>query len=206
MFKKCKYFLVVDSVESAIKFYAEKLLFLVVDVGMMPGANTYVNYAELRRGKCQIIVRTPVVTELAEFSMVRRLNNRANGIYLEIKQEISIFYNTCRKKKLNIVSEINRHPSGYVYFQMLDPFGSRIYFYQPDEHAIKIKKSFDGPDFLGMKMNQNLWDALKNDIIPQDIIDYLKQLGMSRRVAKRFIKNWFKLKLKDDDDDGEDDE
>lgn len=203
MFKKSKYFVVVDSVESAIKFYAEKLLFLVVDVGMMPGANSYVNYAELRRGKCQIIVRTPVVTELAEFSMVRRLNNRSCGIFLEIKQDIDHFYDACRKKKLNVISEINRHPSGYAYFQILDPFGSRIYFYQTDPNAQAKRKMFDVSEFCGFKMNPLLWEELKKGSIPQVLIDHLKQLGMSRRVAKRFVKNWFKLKDSDDQDDEE---
>lgn len=200
MFKRSKYFLVVDSVESAIKFYAEKLLFTITDIGVESGANSFVNYAEMRRGKCFLVLRSPLVTELADFSMVRRLNNRASGLYLEIKKGLESFLKNCRKKKLNVVSELTRHPMGYAYFQIVDPFGSRLYFYQWDNGEGR-QKNIDGKDFFGFKMTPDLWVSLKKGKVSQDVLDHLKYLGLTRRVAQKFIKTW--LGKADGDDEAE---
>ena len=202
MFKKFKYFMVVDSVENAIKFYAEKLLFAVTYVSVEGGTNPYVNYAELRRGKCFLVLRTPALTELAEFSMVRRLNNRAAGLFLEVKKGfIQKIFATCKKKKLNILSELSRHPAGYIYFQLIDPFGTKIYIYEFE--GVSFDKKLYSSAFVGYKMTPELWEDLKKPVPPQAILDHLRKFGMSRRIAKRFVKNYMGKKDSDMEEDGD---
>lgn len=189
MFKKSKYFLIVDSVESAIKFYGEKLLFSVIDIGIEAGTNKFINYAELRRGKCTIIVRIPILAELADFSMIRRVNNRASGMYLEVKDGLEAFYSVCKKKKINIISGLSRHSLGYSYFQALDPFGSKLYFYE--EEAARLLSEAEKSSFYGLKLKSDFSKIIKDGQTPIEMIDHLKGLGVSRRVSKKFIKLWF---------------
>ncbi len=190
MFKKSKFFLIVDSVESAIKFYAEKLLFTVTDIGVELGANSYINYAELRRGKCFLVVRAPALTELADFSMVRRLNNRAVGMHLELKEGLEDFFSNCKKKKINVTSDITRHSLGYVFFQAQDPFGTRLYFYQQDETRVLTAK--DKQTFFGFKLTADVLASMEDGKLPQSVVDHLKGFGLSRRVSKKFVKAWLK--------------
>jgi len=188
MFKKSKFFIIVDSVESAIKFYAEKLLFTVIKIGLEPGANKFINYAELRRGKCLIIVRIPALAELAEFSMVRRVNSRAAGLYLEIKEGLEKFYNVCKKKKINIISELSRHTLGYSYFQIADPFGGKIYIYQEDQTVLPLAEQ---TNILGYKLTPEELALIKDNKTPAQPLEYIKGLGVSRRVAKKYLKAWY---------------
>lgn len=190
MFKRSKFFLIVDSVESAIKFYAEKLLFTVTNIGVEFGANSYINYAELRRGKCFLVLRAPALTELADFSMVRRLNNRAVGMYLELKDGLEDFFQTCKKKKVNVTSDIARHSQGYAFFHAQDPFGTRLYFYQKDDTRVFTNK--DKMTFFGLKLTEDMLAKMDSAKLPQVVLDHLKGFGLSRRVAKKFIKAWLK--------------
>lgn len=188
MFKKSKYFLIVDSVEKAIKFYAEKLLFTVTDVVVESGANRFINYAELRRGKCSIVLRVPELSELADFSMVRRVSSRACGMYLELKDGIEDFFENCKKKKVIVTSGIVRHPQGYAYFQALDPFGSKLYFYQVEDRPVTERES---NSICGLVVGGEILAEVEKGGMPQVVSDHLKVLGLTRRVAKKYVKAWF---------------
>lgn len=199
MFKKSKYFLIVDSVENAIKFYGDKLLFTVTDLNIETGVSSYINYAELKRGKCFLVIRSPSITELAEFSMVRRLTNRTTGLYLELKKGLEAFFKACKKKKLNITTELTRHPMGYTYFLVMDPFGSMIYFYQLEKGFHSGKSMLvDKKDFFGLRPRAESWDMLAKGNLPRDVADYLKGFGLTRRIAKKFVKAKFSKKVKGD--------
>ncbi len=187
MFKRSRFLLTVDSVESAIKFYTEKLLFSVTFFNVESGPNPYCNYAELRRGKCFLVFRLPNPSELAEFSMIRRMGNRGSGLFLELKGGIEDFLDTCKKKRVSVVSEITKYPNGYIGFVVADPFGIRLHFVQKDP-------AYAGPDqnnLNGMKITDDQKVDMKKGKSPQVIIDYLKSFGLSRRVAKKYMKYKF---------------
>ena len=90
---------VVDSIEKAVKFYTEKLSFDVVELSVDPETKRILDYAQVRKGKCFIIFRSPRVDELAEFSLVKRCGTRGTGLYVQMKKGLDKYFERCKKKK-----------------------------------------------------------------------------------------------------------
>lgn len=188
MFKVAKLLLVVDSLDKAIKFYTEKLLFNIVELKVGSEGGIHLTYAELRRGKCHLVLRMPIIDELAEFSMVRRCSGRAAGLVLELKRDIEHFYQSCRKKQLHIVSELNADGPEGRSFAIKDPFGLRLQFFQASAEQSKDQGRTQ-QSFVGLSLTKAAASGKSQDEV---FAAHLRTLGISRRAAKKYIKLWHK--------------
>lgn len=188
MFKSAKFCIVVDSVEKALAFYTEKLLFSITSIKTKSDGGTHIIGADLRRGKCLLQIRQPMIDELAEFSMIRRCSGRAVGIVFEVAKNIEKFFSTCQKKKINVISNICSSNEGDKAFQARDPFGIKLIFMQKS-----TQKRFEGKkSFCGLDLNNRVISIKKDSDIPEDLVQHLKDMGISRRVAKKYVKFWAK--------------
>lgn len=186
MFKSGKPVIIVDSVERAVKFYTEKLLFDVVDLKADREGELHLSYAELRKGKCYMIVRLPAVAELAEFSMVRRCSGRSVGIFIEIKKNIDRFHDRCRKKGVPISTPLSGEV-GNRSFVVKDQFGIFFLF---SEASSPIAAEFNPATFVGFDMKGQVLAPKAQ--APDELIKWLRGFSITRRVAKKFIKVWAK--------------
>ena len=151
---------VVDSVEKAVKFYTEKLGFDIVELRIDPEARHILSYAQVRKRKCFIIFRAPLVDELAEFSLIKRCSSRGVGVYVLMKKGLDEYLERCKKKRVEMISEVTTQPWGDRTFTIRDPFGIRLMF---AEQAI----GFQPPSkrtFLDMEVNQ-ADDATREEMI-----------------------------------------
>lgn len=186
--------LIVESVEKAVKFYTEKLAFDIVEIiiGKGDGGNEVISYAHLKKGKCFIMLRSPLVEELAEFSFIKRCASRCTGVFAEMKKGIDKYYQKCTKKGVLITSTLKNESWGYKTFSIRDPFGIRITFAQ------KIEGHPKSTSFLSSGVNNN--DIFGN--VDQDfqtlekMVKYLKTFGVLRRAAKKYSKLWIKKQTK----------
>jgi uncharacterized glyoxalase superfamily protein PhnB len=190
MMKSSELVLLVESVEEAVKFYAEKLAFDIVDLQESKEGGTTLTSARLRKGKCFIRLRLPQVEELAEFSFIKRCSSRCAGLYVEMKKGIERFYERCQKKGVKIVSELKDQRDGVKLFALRDPYGIRISFAQP-------LQGFKEPmptTFLGspIKLNDSLGKSLKDNDVIDDMVGRLKDFGILRRSAKKYAKLYLK--------------
>lgn len=180
--------LVIDSVEEGVKFYTEKLGFDLADLKEGVEGEKHLVYAQLRKGKCGISLRTPQVEELAAFSFIKRCANRCTGFFVEMKKGIEKYYQKCLKKELKIASELKNTDWGYKTFSIRDPFGTEIMFGEPIKQSgaplLKL-------DEFGMVVDREMIIAKKTADINAQIeksVVYLKQFGISRRAGKKFAK------------------
>ena len=186
--------LIVESVEKAVKYYTEKLAFDIVEImtGKGDGGSDVVSYAHLKKGKCFIMLRSPMVEELAEFSFIKRCASRCTGIFAEMKKGIDKYYQKCNKKGVLITSSLKDQPWGYKTFSVRDPFGVRLTFAQ------KLENHQEPGNFLTSGVSKN--DVFGN--VDQDapslerMVKYLKTFGILRRAAKKYSKLWIKKQTK----------
>lgn len=189
MIKSGKPILVVESVEKCLKFYTEKLGFDLVHLYVEKAEAQYISLAEVKKGKCFIIFRTPLIEELAEFSMMKRLNFRGSGIVVDFKKGIDQYYEKCKKKGINIVSEIKDYDWGVRSFVARDPFGFKIVV----EQVIDGFKPKQRPTFAGMSVPLDVSNKPSNATATiEDMIRWIRGFGLLRRVGKKYSKLWLK--------------
>lgn len=193
MFKAGKIVLVVSSVEKAVKFYTERLLFDIEDLRVDKEEKLHLCYAELKRGKCFIILRLPEISELAEFSVVRGFSGRSVNIHVEAQRSLESYFKRCEKKGVPIIGGIQVSSSGRKSFKVKDPFGITLVFSdasspQDPESSTSLLCGFD------MKGQQP--DIPGGDDIAEEGVRWLKGFGITRRVAKKYLKLWAKRCLK----------
>lgn len=186
--------LIVDSVEKAVKYYTEKLAFDIADLKIetMENGKEGASYAMIKKGKCFLILRTPRIEELAEFSFIKRCASRCTGVYAEMKKGIEKYYAKCEKKGVQITSSLKNEPWGHKAFSVRDPFGLRITFAQP------IEGFQSSSEFLTSGISKN--DISANSELKvaalEKMIKYLKGFGILRRASKKYSKLWIKQKTK----------
>ncbi|MFA5075370.1 MAG: VOC family protein [Candidatus Babeliales bacterium] len=192
MMKNSTPVLVVDSVETAIKFYTEKLAFDIVESMVQKeehSEQTFV-YALLKKGKCSIMFRTPHVEELAEFSFIKRCASRCTGLYVEMKKGLEKYFQKCNKKGVQILHELQNQPWGDRTFAIKDPFGFLLTFAQPIENFVAKNNNV----FCGTPIN--LKDPSGKTFSEKELLDKmvanLKHFGILRRAAKKYSKIWLK--------------
>jgi hypothetical protein len=185
MFKSGKVLIIVDSVEKAVKFYTEKLLFCIAELECDDEGGIHLSQAEVKKGKFQVMFRLPSIDELAEFSMIRRCTGRATAAVAMAKKGIDSYYKTCKKKGLE-VSVMAESNSGMIEtFSVKDPFGLKLVFTQVEESAAFNKKEFCGMDLY----NETV--LIKKDAdVPEKMVKWLRGFGISRRVAKKYVQLW----------------
>ena len=188
MIKSSELLVVVDSVDEAVKFYTEKLAFDLIDAQISTDGMITLQSAHLRKGKCHIVFKAPLVEELAEFSFIKRCANRCSGLVLEMKKGIEKYYQRCKKKNLKIVHEMHV-ADGHKTFAIRDPFGLKLVFVEVPE-----KTQRPSPDFVGMRLSEqdiSTKERCESAII-DDMVSHLRKFGILRRASKKFAK----LKLK----------
>lgn len=179
---------IVDSVEEAIKFYTEKLAFDIVGVeASKDGANT-LHLAHLRKGKCGIIFRTPLVEELAEFSFIKRCGSRCVGFNIDMKKGLEKYFQRCQKKGIK-TTELKDH-DGNRQFTLRDPFGTKLVFNQ----LIEGKQPKPSLDFLGLHLSEQdvTGKGRKEADVVDGMVEQLRKFGILRRAAKKYAKTVFK--------------
>ena len=186
MMKSSEVVLLVESVEEAVKFYAEKLAFDIVDIQESKEGGNTLTSARLRKGKCFIRLRLPQVEELAEFSFIKRCASRCVGLYVEMKKGIERFYERCQKKGVKIIVELKDQGEGLKFFAIRDPYGIRIAFAQ----AIEGFKAPTATTLLGspLKLIDASGKTLKDNEIIDTMVGHLKDFGILRRSAKKYAK------------------
>ncbi len=188
MIKSSELLVVVDSVDEAVKFYTEKLAFDLVDAHISTDGMIALQSARLRKGKCHILFKAPLVEELAEFSFIKRCANRCTGLSLEMKKGIEKYYQRCKKKTLKIVSELHT-VDGHKTFTIRDPFGLKLVVTEVSEKSLPPSL-----DFVGLRLSQadvTLKERSESAIL-DDMVSHLRKFGILRRASKKFAK----LKLK----------
>ncbi len=190
MMKSGTTFLVVESVEKAVKFYTEKLAFDIVELATEKnsGEKEQVTYAHLRKGKCYLMLRTPHIEELAEFSFIKRCASRSVGIFVEMKKGLEKYFKKCEQKGVIIIQSIKNEDWGYKTFAIKDPFGLKLVFTQ------KLEDFKTPENFLHSDVNKDSLTGIKeqDDSILERMIKYLKTLGILRRASKKYSKKWIK--------------
>ena len=190
MMKSGKPMLVVDSVEKSVKFYTEKLGFDVVDLHVEKAESQFLSYAEIKKGKCFIVLRTPSIEELAEFSMIKRLNLRGAGIVCDMKKGIDQYFQRCKKKGVTIISELKDQEWGVRSFVIRDLFGFKIIF----EQKIANFKPKQRPTFAGFTVPLDNAGKPSNAVATiEDMIRWIRGFGLLRRVGKKYSKVWLKM-------------
>jgi uncharacterized glyoxalase superfamily protein PhnB len=183
--------LIVESAEEAVKFYTEKLAFDIIDADISKEDDQTLSSTHLRKGKCFIQIRTPLVEELAEFSFIKRCASRCTCLYVEMKKGIERYFDRCNKKGIKIASELKTHPDGSKSFSIRDPFGIKLIFGQPSLQRSKITEL----SICGLIIKQSEID-LKNktqtETLINKIVDHLKKFGILRRSGKKFAKHKIK--------------
>jgi uncharacterized glyoxalase superfamily protein PhnB len=173
---------IVDSVEDAIKFYSDKLAFDLVEI-MPAKGNQLLIYAHLRKGKCQLMLRAPKTEELVEFSQIKYCMSRGAGMYVEMKKGLQKYYQRCKSKGVQIISEPADMPWGQRTFTIKDPFGFKVTFGEPIEGF-----NYTSKEFLGMAIDH----AKGEDATVEKMVNQLRSFGLSRRSSKKFSKLWLK--------------
>lgn len=184
MIKSSELLVVVDSVDEAVKFYTEKLAFDLVDADVSTDGLVALQTARLRKGKCHIIFKAPLVEELAEFSFIKRCSNRCTGLSVEMKKGVEKYFQRCKKKALKIVQEL-RVVGGHKTFSMRDPFGIIIVVTEvPEKHP---RPSFD---FVGLRLSEKdvVQKQRPESAIIDDMVSQLRKFGILRRAGKKFAK------------------
>jgi uncharacterized glyoxalase superfamily protein PhnB len=188
MMKSGELLVIVESVEEAIKFYTEKLAFDITGVEASKDSANTLHSAHLRKGKCGIVFRTPLVEELAEFSFIKRCGSRCIGFNIEMKKGLDKYFQRCQKKGLKTTELKER--DGYQQFVIRDPFGTKLVFSQ----LIGSKPAKPTLDFLGLHLTeQDITGKGRKEVdIIDDMVEQLRTFGILRRAAKKYAKTVFK--------------
>jgi len=188
MMKSSEIVVVVDSVETAIKFYTEKLGFNLVELVDKDDLEKSLAYGRVKKGKCFLSFRLPAVEELADFSFIKRCVSRSTGLYATMKKGIEKFYQKCKKKGLE-PTDLVEMEWGVVTFSIKDPFGIKLTFAQPIEGFVPKKD----PNFHGLLLDVSEIGNKANDKVSIDKMSaYLKTFGVLKRAAKKYSKLWLK--------------
>lgn len=192
MMKSSELLVIVDSVEEAIKFYTEKLAFDIAGLEASKESAYTLNSAHLRKGKCGIIFRAPLVEELAEFSFIKRCSSRCVGFNIEIKKGLEKYFQRCQKKGLKPTELRTR--DGYRHFSLRDPFGTKLVFSQ----LLEGTQPKPNIDFLGIPISEQdvAGRGRKEADIVDDMVEKLRNFGILRRAAKKYAKHVFKALTK----------
>lgn len=188
MMKSGELLVIVDSVEEAIKFYTEKLAFDIAGVEASKDSLNTLHSAHLRKGKCGLIFRTPLVEELAEFSFIKRCGSRCIGFNVEMKKGIDKYFQRCQKKGLK-TSEL-KDRDGLQQFTLRDPFGTKLVFSQ----LIEGKQQKPSLNFIGMQLSeQDLGGKGRKEAdVVDGMVEQLRKFGILRRAAKKYAKTVYK--------------
>ena len=187
MMKTCEFLLITDTIEDAIKFYTEKLAFDITNLEASRETPGTLAGAEIRKGKCFIAFKTPLVEELAEFSFIKRCSSRCVGLVVEMKKGLDKYFTRCQKKGVKIVSEL-KDQGAYRSFAIRDPFGNKLIFTQ----LIEGKKPQPSADFAGKPFSAQSTAGRKEADVINELVDQLKRFGILRRAAKKYAKLRFK--------------
>ncbi|HBS47861.1 TPA: hypothetical protein DEO28_00840 [Candidatus Dependentiae bacterium] len=182
MMKSASPVLIVDSVAVAVKFYTDKLSFDIVSIGLSKEGHS-LNYAELKKGKATLMLLTPTVEEMVEFSQIKHLANRSSGAYFEMKKGIEKYFERCKTKGVQIIEGLKDTPWGHKVFKVRDPFGFKLAFAQPMENFKAPANSFCG---ISIDLTKDLESNLDRMIV------HVRGFGLSRRAAKKYAKSWLK--------------
>ncbi len=184
MFKTSKTVVLVESVEKAVKFYTEKLAFDLAEILIDDTAGHYVRRAEVRKGRCHIVFRTPEVEELAEFGMVKHCVGRGVAVRVELNKGLDKYHDRCRKKGVPVVGPLRLDMTGVRSFTVKDPFGMRVIF--AEEQTDKAKGACGLPWQKGMKHEAQM----------ETLVDFLRGLGFLKRVSQKFVRSCIKIMKK----------
>lgn len=187
MFRTGKISIIVDSVEKAVKFYTEKLLFSIAELQCDNEGGVHLRQAEVRKGKFQVVFRLPSIDELAEFSMIRRCSGRATTAVAIAKKGIDSYFKACKKKGLEVTVVTEGKNSSVITFFVKDPFGLKLVFTESEETT-----AFSDKEFCGMELSGEVIKIVKDSDVPEKMVKWLRGFGISRRVAKKYIKHWSK--------------
>lgn len=189
MMKSGEIVIVVDSVETALRFYTEKLPFDIIDLQFSKEDTSILASAYLRKGKCFIRFRRPIVEELAEFSFIKRCQSRCVELSIETKNDIEKLISRCEKKDVKIASPLVT-VNGFETFSVRDPFGIKIRFMQ-ETTQIQEKPQ---PEIVGLHINSTDITRFKeeDETVLDAAVTHLKNFGISRRAAKKYAKIVFK--------------
>jgi len=186
MMKSSELVLIVETVEEGVKFYTEKLGFDIVDLQESSENGRHLIYARLHKGKCSIILRAPLVEELAAFSFIKRCVNRCTGIYVEMKKGLEKYYQRCVKKGVKVVGELKKSEFGNMEFSIRDPFGTTLIFAESP-----AKDSHQSFNVFGIAVDRNALKSKNAAYIKttsDQLIGTLKEFGILRRASKKFAK------------------
>lgn len=187
--KSGKPLFVVESVEDAVKFYTEKLGFDIFELSTKKDdGRCFVDYASLKKGKCFVGFRTPLVGELAEISMVKHCAGRGAGVYVEMKKGLEKYLERCNKKGVSVVEQPRKQPWGHVTFSIKDPFGFKVTFAQPLEEGEWRPSN----EFCGMGPVEKPTSTDMETKTMETMISWLKGFGFLRRVGKKYSRLWLK--------------
>ena len=190
MMKSSELQVIVDSVEEAVKFYTEKLTFDITNLEQNKESSRTLMSARLRKGKCIIVFKLPLVEELAEFSFIKRCANRCIELFMETKKGIEKYYQKCQKKDIRIISEL-KTVGNVKTFTMRDPFGITLIVSQQiaGTHPSLPK------DFIGMTLPPKAFSitsiAQESELL-DEMCDHLRIFGVLRRSAKKYSKLFLK--------------
>ncbi|KKQ11517.1 MAG: VOC family protein [Candidatus Babeliales bacterium] len=190
MMKSSELVLIVETVEEGVKFYTEKLGFDIVDLQESSENGRHLIFARLHKGKCSIILRAPLIEELAAFSFIKRCVNRCTGIYVEMKKGLEKYYQRCIKKGVKVVGELKKSEFGNMEFSIRDPFGATLIFAEP-----LAKDSHQSFDVFGITVDKNALKSKNSAYIKatsDQLISTLKEFGILRRASKKFAKSKLK--------------
>jgi len=195
MMKSSKVTLIVDSIESAVKFYTEKLSFDIIEICAKKeeDGSEVIHYAQIKKGKCFIMFRLPHVEEQAEFSFIKRCANRCTGLYVEMKKGLDKYFSRCNKKGVPIIHEVEEQPWGDRTFSIKDPFGFLLTFAQPIENFVAKETLFCG---LPIKKTTPSGQPRAEEDLINEMVQHLKYFRIARRFAKKYAKVWLKQNLK----------
>lgn len=174
--KSSEMVVIVDTIEEAVKFYTEKLAFDLVDLHINKEDQKQLSFARLRKGKCCIQFRVPLVEELAEFSYIKRCVSRCVCLHAEMKKGIERYFDRCKKKDVKIFTELQTcEEMEAQMFAIRDPFGIKLVFSQP-----LTGKDTKKQECCGVQLNDG-------QAIDQMVIR-LKSFGILRRFARKLAK------------------
>ncbi len=187
---------IVDSVETAVRFYTEKMGFDIVELKPSDSEDKSLGFVQLKKGKCSVIFRLPFVQEYAEFSFIKRCLSRCVGLQVEIKTGIDTLFDKLIKKDVDVVQPLGDDvENGIRSCVFRDPFGIKIKFV---EHIQKVAQADKPYSFFGCRIDParltDLDEAEKLHL--EEMVNALKAFAISRRSAKKFAKSALKNLVK----------
>ncbi len=186
MMKSATTVLIVESVSDAVKYYAEKLGFDIVELALQQPEGGSFFYGHLKKGKFHLMVRTAEADEMVEFSQIKHFKGRGLSIYVEMKKGLDKYFERCKKKGVAITQEPTETFWGANIFSVRDPFGLTLTFGQPIEGFVpKTADNFHG---LALDFSDD------EETIIEKMTLHLKGFGISRRPAKKYARVWLKKK------------